>query len=70
MKRGDKYIKRSLRFKKFFSMLGKKGTVLFSYLHSRTGRPLGEKTFIDKLENLLGINLKKKKPGPKKKENN
>lgn len=39
-------------------------------LHSSTGRPLGEKTFIGKLENLLGINLKKKKPGPKEKKNN
>jgi putative transposase len=34
--------------------------------HERTGRPLGDKVFIEKLENKLGISLKKKKPGPKK----
>ncbi len=34
--------------------------------HERTGRPLGDKTFIGKLEKNLGIILKKKKPGPKK----
>jgi len=36
--------------------------------HERTGRPLGDKTFIEKLEKKLGISLKKKKPGPKRKE--
>ena len=35
--------------------------------HERTGRPLGDKTFIERLEKKLGISLKKKKPGPKKK---
>ena len=35
--------------------------------HERTGRPLGGKIFIEKLEKKLGISLKKKKTGPKKK---
>jgi len=34
--------------------------------HAYTGRPLGGVDFITKLENLTGRNLKKKKPGPKK----
>jgi putative transposase len=36
-------------------------------LHERTGRPLGDNTFIEKLESLLKINLKKKRAGRKKK---
>ena len=35
--------------------------------HSRTGRPLGGADFIEKLEGITGRNLKKLKPGPKKK---
>ncbi len=35
--------------------------------HSNTGRPLGGIKFIEKIEELLGRDLKKKKPGPKKK---
>ena len=37
-------------------------------LHERTGRPLGDDGFIDKLESLLKINLKKKRAGRPKKE--
>ena len=37
-------------------------------LHERTGRPLGGNTFIERLEDLLKINLKKKRAGRKKKE--
>ena len=33
--------------------------------HERTGRPLGSEKFIDKAEQLLNRELKKKKPGPK-----
>jgi len=33
--------------------------------HVRTGRPLGENGFIEKAEQLLNRDLKKKKPGPK-----
>jgi putative transposase len=35
--------------------------------HERTGRPLGGNAFIEKLEHLLNIDLKKKKPGRRKK---
>ena len=38
-------------------------------LHERTGRPLGDSTFIEKLEGLLRVSLKKKRAGrPKKKK--
>jgi putative transposase len=33
--------------------------------HERTGRPLGSDSFIDKLERLTSLTLKKRKPGPK-----
>ncbi len=33
--------------------------------HERTGRPLGDNSFIELAEKLLSRNLKKKKPGPK-----
>lgn len=33
--------------------------------HENTGRPLGEESFIEKLENELGRSIKKKKTGPK-----
>ena len=36
--------------------------------HERTGRPLGEGSFIEKLEHLLDRNLKPQKPGPKNKD--
>lgn len=36
-------------------------------LHERTGRPLGDNMFIEKLESLLKINLKRKRAGRKKK---
>ena len=34
--------------------------------HSNTGRPLGGIRFIEKIEKLVGRDLKKKKPGPKR----
>ena len=36
--------------------------------HERTGRPLGGDSFVGKLEEMLGRNLKLKKTVPKKKE--
>ena len=36
-------------------------------LHEKTGRPLGNNSFVEKLENILGMKLKKSKPGPKPK---
>ena len=38
--------------------------------HSRTGRPLGDDSFIEKAERLLNRGLKKMKPGPKLKPDN
>ena len=35
--------------------------------HERTGRPLGDENFIEKVEGLLDRKLKPPKPGPKKK---
>jgi len=37
--------------------------------HSRTGRPLGDDEFIDRLEKLTGRSLKKEKPGPRRRKN-
>ncbi|RJP58890.1 MAG: transposase [Candidatus Auribacter fodinae] len=36
--------------------------------HSQTGRPLGDDTFMRRIEDITGRPLKKQKPGPKKKE--
>ena len=38
--------------------------------HANTGRPLGESSFIDKIEKMTGRLLHKKKPGPKREKNN
>ena len=35
--------------------------------HVRTGRPLGDETFVGRLEEMLGRALKARKPGPKPK---
>jgi len=37
-------------------------------LYERTGRPLGNRIFVEKLESLLNINLKKKIDGRPKKD--
>jgi len=36
--------------------------------HERTGRPMGDDAFIERLERLLSRKLKPKKPGPKVKD--
>ena len=36
--------------------------------HSRTGRPLGDETFLDRLEGMVGRALKPQKRGPKLKQ--
>jgi len=36
--------------------------------HSRTGRPLGNETFLERLETMAGRILKPQKRGPKPKE--
>jgi len=38
--------------------------------HERTERPLGDESFIEKAEKLLGRELKKKKPGPMPRDGN
>ena len=38
--------------------------------HERTGRPIGDKSFIEKLEKVTGRHLKLGKPGPKPNTNN
>lgn len=37
--------------------------------HIRTGRPLGDDNYLEQLERITGKDLKRKKPGPKKKGN-
>ena len=39
-------------------------------MHERTGRPLGEDSFVMKLSAIVGRELGKKKPGPKRNEDN
>jgi putative transposase len=36
--------------------------------HERTGRPLGEAAFLDRIEDLLGQVVRPAKPGPKPKQ--
>ena len=35
-------------------------------LHEKTGRPLGNESFLNRLENLTARILRKQKPGPKR----
>ena len=37
------------------------------HLHERTGRPLGDEDFLERIEKLIGRDLRRQKPGPKKK---
>jgi putative transposase len=37
-------------------------------VHERTGRPLGDESFIDKASNIVGRDLTRKKSGPKVKD--
>ena len=52
-------------WKEFLKSDTSKGDADLLKLHERTGRPLGDKFFIEKLETLLNKPLKRKKPGPK-----
>jgi putative transposase len=36
--------------------------------HERTGRPLGEAQFLDRIEKVLGRSVRPAKPGPKAKK--
>ena len=55
-------------WKDFLNTASRDDDVRLLQLHERTGRPLGGNPFIEKLESLLKINLKKKIAGRKKKE--
>jgi putative transposase len=55
-------------WKKFLNIKSKQDDSRLLQLHERTGRPLGDSKFINKLESMLKIELKKKKPGRRKKE--
>ena len=55
-------------WKDFLSITPDDKDVRLLQLHERTGRPLGDDTFIEKLEYLLKIKLKKKRPGRRKKK--
>jgi putative transposase len=37
-------------------------------LHERTGRPLGDEAFLERVEGLVSRVLRQQKPGPKKKD--
>ena len=52
---------------KKFLHLSEASEVELLHRHERTGRPLGEDSFLKKLENQLKRSLRPQKPGPKKK---
>ena len=52
----------------FISQETTKEMVKAFHRHEHTGRPLGNEAFIEQLEASTGRKLKRKKPGPKKKE--
>ena len=55
-------------WKDFLNIPASNDEIKLFQLHERTGRPLGDNTFIEKLESLLKITLKKKRAGRRKKE--
>ncbi len=52
-------------WKEYLAQEDKKEDLKVFRRHGQTGRPLGDRAFIDCLEQKLGIALHKKKPGPK-----
>jgi putative transposase len=52
-------------WKKFLAVDSQEAEMELFRKHERTGRPLGEDSFIDKMELLLGRRFKPRKPGPK-----
>jgi len=55
-------------WKKFLSFDAGELEIELFRKHERTGRPLGEDSFIEKLERLLDRKLEPQKPGPKMKD--
>jgi putative transposase len=52
-------------WKKFLSVDSQESEMALFRKHERTGRPIGDDTFVEKLEQLLDRKLKPQKPGPK-----
>jgi putative transposase len=52
-------------WKKFLSVDAQESEIALLRKHERTGRPMGDVAFIEKLEQLLDRKLKPQKPGPK-----
>ncbi len=57
-------------WRKFLDTESDSRDIAFLQMHERTGRPLGDVNFIDRLGQLLNRDLKRKQPGPKKKRGN
>ena len=55
-------------WKKFLSVDVRESDMELFRKHERTGRPIGDDAFIERLEKLLNRKLKPKKPGPKVKD--
>ena len=55
-------------WKKFLSVDVRESDMELFRKHERTGRPIGDDAFIERLEKLLNRKLKPKKPGPKAKD--
>ena len=55
-------------WKKFLSLETQESEMTLFRKHERTGRPMGDDAFIERLERLLDRPLKPKKPGPKVKD--
>jgi len=74
MKTNNSLLKNSLLrelindWKDFLNITPSNEDIRLFQLHERTGRPLGDTAFIEKLESLLKRNLKKKRAGRKKKD--
>ena len=55
-------------WRKFISSDARESEMALFRKHERTGRPIGDDTFIERLERLLDRKLKPQKPGPKPKD--
>ncbi|MCP4653581.1 MAG: transposase [Candidatus Omnitrophica bacterium] len=64
----DKLLQRLINnWKDFLSTESEAEDVKIFQTHERTGRPLGNRPFLSRVEQILGRDLKRQKPGPKKK---
>ena len=52
-------------WKKFLSVDARESEIALFRKHERTGRPIGDDAFLEKVEQLLDRKLKPQKPGPK-----